>query len=111
MYQGHFFQPGHRLARCSGVGGAAAASGMTPAHADWPDDPLASNSVSVWPASALARAAAGLALARAAAEALTPLARAGAAVYRIDIHSSKLLLSIIFPPSPPLVSSHRAATA
>ena len=47
--QGHFFdQPGHLLARCSGVGGAASASGMTPAQADWPDDPLASNSVGVW---------------------------------------------------------------
>ena len=48
-YQGHFFdQPGHLLARCSGVGGAAAASGIMPAQADWPDDPLASNSVGVW---------------------------------------------------------------
>ncbi len=47
--QGHFFdQPGQLLARFTGVGGAAAASGMTPAQADWPDDPLASNSVGVW---------------------------------------------------------------
>ena len=48
-YQGHFFdQPGHLLARFDGVGGAAAASGIMPAQADWPDDPLASNSVGVW---------------------------------------------------------------
>ena len=48
-YQGHFFdQPGHPLARFAGVGGAAAASGIMPAQADWPDDPLASNSVGVW---------------------------------------------------------------
>ena len=48
--QGHFDQPGHLLARSflEGVGGAAAASGITPAQADWPDDPLASNSVGVW---------------------------------------------------------------
>ena len=46
--QGHFFQPGHLLARFTGVGGAAAASGIMPAQADWPDDPLASNSVGVW---------------------------------------------------------------
>ena len=46
--QGHFFQPGHLLARLTGVGGAAAASGIMPAQADWPDDPLASNSVGVW---------------------------------------------------------------
>ena len=47
--KGHFFdQPGQLLARFTGVGGAAAASGMTPAQADWPDDPLASNSVGVW---------------------------------------------------------------
>ena len=37
--KGHFFQPGHLLARLTGVGGAAAASGITPAQADWPDDP------------------------------------------------------------------------
>jgi hypothetical protein len=48
--KGHFFQPGHLLARLTGVGGggAAAASGITPAQADWPDDPLASYSVGVW---------------------------------------------------------------
>ena len=47
--QGHFFdQPGHPLARYAGDGGGSAASGMTPAQADWPDDPLASNSVGVW---------------------------------------------------------------
>ena len=46
--KGHFFQPGHLLARFAGVGGAAAASGIMPAQADWPDDPLASNSVGVW---------------------------------------------------------------
>ena len=47
--KGHFFQPGHLLfARFTGVGGAAAASGIMPAQADWPDDPLASYSVGVW---------------------------------------------------------------
>ena len=47
--KGHFFdQPGHPLARYAGDGGGAAASGITPAQADWPDDPLASNSVGVW---------------------------------------------------------------
>ena len=36
------------VARFDGVGGATAASGIMPAQADWPDDPLASNSVGVW---------------------------------------------------------------
>ena len=49
VFKGHFDQAGHLLfARLDGVGGAAAASGIMPAQADWPDDPLASNSVGVW---------------------------------------------------------------
>ena len=49
VFKGHFDQAGHLLfARLDGFGGAAAASGIMPAQADWPDDPLASNSVGVW---------------------------------------------------------------
>ena len=46
--------------------------------------------------SSLARAVAGPALARAASEALKPLARAGDSLSQLDIHSSKLILSLIF---------------